>query len=260
MNTCLPETSAPETAIKQQPVNYAEFMNSIGIGNFKDMETSGEAHFLRTVLPHFQSPVVFDVGANEGEYTQAVLSISADAQVIAFEPHPQTFERLKGQHSSNSRVACLNFALGDKAGTAEIFDYCQASGTQHASLYREIIADLHNGQPASHQVEVRTVDDIVSQCQIPRIDLLKIDVEGHELAVLKGAEKTIRSGVVGIIQFEFNEMNVVSRTYFKDFWDFLPEYNFYRLLPGGEIPLTTYSAVFCEVFGYQNIVCLRKPA
>lgn len=257
MNSCPPETSSPEAVNSGQKVSYVDFMHSIGIGNFKDMETSGEARFLRTVLPHFQSPVVFDVGANEGEYTEEVLRVSAEAQVVAFEPHPKTFARLK-ERQNNDRVACLNCALGEQAGMSEIFDYSQGDGTQHASLYREIITDIHKGQPASYKIEVKTVDDIVSQCQIPRIDLLKIDVEGHELAVLKGAEKTIRSGIVGMIQFEFNEMNVVSRTYFKDFWDFLPEYNFYRLLPTGEIPLTTYSAVFCEVFGFQNIVCLRK--
>ena len=53
-------------------------------------------------------------------------------------------------------------------------------------------------------------------------------------------------------------MNVISRRFFKDFWDFLPEYDFFRLLPEGVLPLVQYVPSHCEIFAYQNIVCTRK--
>jgi FkbM family methyltransferase len=51
---------------------------------------------------------------------------------------------------------------------------------------RRSLAYIHKGQTASYKIEVKTIDEIVSQCQIPRIDLLKIDVEGQELAKYSG--------------------------------------------------------------------------
>jgi hypothetical protein len=53
-------------------------------------------------------------------------------------------------------------------------------------------------------------------------------------------------------------MNVSSRTYFRDFWNLLPNYNFYRLLPDGMVKIERYSPVFCEIFAYQNIVAILK--
>jgi hypothetical protein len=87
---------------------------------------------------------------------------------------------------------------------------------------------------------------------------LKIDTEGCELDVLKGFRRYIEGGKVGAVQFEFNEMNVLSRAYFHDFWNLMPGYDFYRLLPGGMIRLEGYVPLFCEIFAFQNIVALRR--
>lgn len=87
--------------------------------------------------------------------------------------------------------------------------------------------------------------------------MLKIDTEGHELNVLKGARLTIAKGMVDVIQIEFNEMNVISRTFFKDIIDILPGYDFYRLLPDGLLPLGAYKILDFEIFAFQNIVALK---
>jgi hypothetical protein len=89
-------------------------------------------------------------------------------------------------------------------------------------------------------------------------DLLKIDVEGAELEVLKGAVGAIKAGKIDVIQFEFNEMNVVSRVFFRDFWHVLDGYSFYRLLPFGLFPIRNYRTFFCELFAFQNIVAVRS--
>ncbi len=61
-----------------------------------------------------------------------------------------------------------------------------------------------------------------------------------------------------MIQFEFNAMNVFSRAFFRDFWAFLPHYDFYRLLPDGPVSLGEYSPIFWELFASQNIVAVRR--
>ena len=66
------------------------------------------------------------------------------------------------------------------------------------------------------------------------------------------------------IQFEFNEMNIESRVFMKDFFNILPEYDFFRLLPDGYIPLgniNTYrNPLTLELFAMQNIVAIQNSA
>ena len=91
--------------------------------------------------------------------------------------------------------------------------------------------------------------------RIDIIDFLKVDTEGHELAVLQGASSLIEDGRIGCIHFEFNEMNIVSRVFFLDFRELLHNYKLYRLLPNGLLPLGD-SPLETELFAYQNIVAL----
>ena len=76
--------------------------------------------------------------------------------------------------------------------------------------------------------------------------------------MLKGAVKTIENNIIDIIQIEFNEMNVVSRTFMKDLVDLLPSFTFYRLMPDGMRPLGEYNPVVYEIFAFQNIVAIRN--
>ena len=68
----------------------------------------------------------------------------------------------------------------------------------------------------------------------------------------------LEAGRIAVIQFEFNEMNVVSRVFMKDFLAILPNYRIFRLLPEGAIQFAVYDPTFMEVFAYQNIVAIRR--
>lgn len=91
--------------------------------------------------------------------------------------------------------------------------------------------------------------------------LLKIDTEGNELAVLHGAQNALKNGKIEMVHFEFNEMNVISRVFFRDFWNLLHPlgFQFYRLLPNSAFEITRYSPVDCEIFAFQNIIASKTP-
>lgn len=141
-----------------------------------------------------------DVGANLGYFTASMAQrVGEEGQVFSFEPVPPTFDRLRLSVSLNDfgQVTALPVALGDSDGTAEIAFDPRFAGS----------ASLHGSRTArseSHLVPVRRLDDLVAAGEVGRPRLLKIDVEGHELAVIRGALRTI-SEAQPFIVFEFSE-------------------------------------------------------
>ena len=130
--------------------------------------------------------VFVDVGANIGLYSLVVRqAMHPEGRVLSIEPSATTAATLR-EHvawSALSGVAVFECALSSKAGTAELAERTDDWGK--ASLARVVDAQTRS------IVETRTLDDLVRETALPRIDLLKIDVEGHELEVLKGAKNAI---------------------------------------------------------------------
>lgn len=231
-------------------------LRGLGILNYQDRTISGEVTFLREYLQGKNRPVVLDVGANEGSYSREVVGINSSAVVFAFEPHPRTFERLVVNVGASQKIRPINCAVGDLPGRQTLFDRNSQCGTTHASVFREVIEGIHQVQASECEVDVITLDEFIEDNRLARVDLLKIDTEGYELNVLKGGAKAIRAGIFKVIQFEFNEMNVVSRAFFKDFLEMLPQYQFHRMLPGELQRIDRYSPRRCELFAFQNIVAI----
>jgi FkbM family methyltransferase len=233
-------------------------MRGLGILNYKNDIVSGERHFLRTYLSPRKRPTVVDVGANEGLFASAALAVNGSARVFAFEPHPLTYSRLALRSAGIESLTVVNAACGSAPGQLLLYDYAGSTGTGHASLHAGVIKELHQGASTHYTVDVIDLDKFATDQEIAFIDLLKIDTEGHELEVLKGAKNLLREHRIRAIQFEFNEMNIVSRVFFKDFCDLLPNYKFYRLLRNGLGALDPYSPLWCEWFAFQNVIALLE--
>jgi FkbM family methyltransferase len=229
----------------------------MGILNYHNDRDSGERRFLRDFLANRKAPVVLDVGANVGDYAAKVMTLVPAALLFAFEPHPKTFQKLK-LASERYGFKAFNVGCGDENAKLNLYDYANGDGSVHASIYRDVIETVHCGKSVAHLVDVVRLDEFVERLNLKEIDLLKIDTEGNEMAVLKGFKRFIDMRKIRAIHFEFNEMNVVSRVFFKDFYDFLPGYEFYRALQDGLVPLKTYYPLTCEIFAFQNIVAVLR--
>lgn len=237
---------------------FRQALHGIGILNYWDAEVSGEAHFLRTWLAGKQRPVVLDVGALKGAYARLIREAVPDAEVHSFEPHPRSFMELV-RTAEELGTTAHPFGLSDVAGTSMLYDYEDSRKPQHASLYSDVIERIHLSKSQGFEVRLETLDAFLAQHEPGNISLLKIDAEGHELPILCGAQKAIARGDIAAVHFEFNEMNVYSRTFFKDIYDILEGYTFYRMLPDGLAPLGSYrNPLLFELFAYQNIVALRE--
>lgn len=238
---------------------YKLSLLGLGIKNYENDRVSGEKAFIKFLLKgrFLNDGAIFDVGANVGNYSVMLRSQGIRLPIFAFEPHPVAFRKLQ-QAAVADQFTAVPLGAGENSTSAAMYDYQGQGGSEHASMYKHVIEDLHHGQVEEVAINLTTLDEFVLQEGITKIALLKIDTEGHESSVLKGANHIIASGMVAVIQIEFNEMNIISRTFFKDFVALLPGYDFYRLLPDGLQPLGQYNAVHQEIFSFQNIVALKK--
>lgn len=230
-----------------------------GIGLPNDFDKNGELFFLKNILPGLLTDktelIFFDVGQNKGDYTQALLKLFPDAVIHGFEPNHFLSATLNDRFKNNPKVMLNNFGFGTKKETLSLFTPKDNISTGHGSIFKSVLSDLHQYSELE-EIEI-SLDTIFSYCKeqgITHIDFLKIDVEGNELSVLKGAKDLMNN--IGVIQFEFNEMNIVSRTFLKDFYELMPDFKFYRLLPKGLLPMGKYSSKY-ETFIIHNIIAIN---
>jgi len=164
---------------------------------------------------------VVDVGANIGQWSTAMLNAARltdrldDLDLHAFEPSLYTFGRLS-ETLSGQRVILRQAALGESAGTSVLYVIEQGSSTN--SLYKLPWAPKDSG---TEEVMVTTLDRYVDQNGLDHLTLVKIDTEGNEIAVLRGARSLLASQRISVIQFEYNRLWVCSRSFLRDAFELL---------------------------------------
>ena len=135
--------------------------------------------------------ILFDVGANIG-YTAAVFSnmVGAGGKVLAIEPSPVSFRLLNRSLSESETISLLNIGVYSEAGTLPLY------------VPEQLDVASVNPIPGAEIVEVgvTTIDDLVEQYGSPQF--IKIDTEGHEAFVLRGAQRVLASNMPPIVVFE----------------------------------------------------------
>ncbi len=232
------------------------------------IETSGEkwvlAQAVSKICQGVSTPVVFDVGANVGDYSLLVRQILPTATVFAFEPSRpvyQELERRLAAADATDKVRAFNLGFSDAEKTAVLHSYT-ANG-QEASLLSSIdlrlptqVVDVRAA--STEQIAVHTIDNFCEVQGIEQIHFLKLDVEGHEVAILQGARRMLAEDMISMIQFEFGPANIYSRTYFYNFWFILSErFDIFRIIPEGIVPISYYGE-HCEIFLTTNYLAIRK--
>ena len=133
---------------------------------------------------------IFDVGGNIGQTAIRFASAFPAAKIFTFEPVPATFNRLREAVKGYERIKAFNTALGDTTGSIAM---TSAGSAGNNSVHQK------GSATGSIDVPINTIDSFTAANSVGTIDLLKIDVEGHELQVIKGADQTIRRGQVRFI-------------------------------------------------------------
>lgn len=229
------------------------YLNKINNDDNANMFTNGEYYWLKNEI--LNSEVVFDVGANVGDWTKLCLNLNKKIFVHCFEPSKFTFGLLKTKLINFENVVLNNIALGSINGLQLLHSMGDGFGTN--SIYQRTGIDIE--QKITEQINIVTLDQYCLSNNIAKIDILKIDVEGHELEVLNGARKLLSNGNIKSIQFEYGGTYIDAKILLKDIFELLIPlgYKIYKIYPNKLKNVKKYEQIY-ENFKYSNWVAIKN--
>lgn len=215
-----------------------------------DIDTNGELKVLNNYLKN--ANIVFDVGANVGDWAELALKIDPKIKVHCFEPCQKTFSQLLEKFNQNSSVVLNNVGLGLKK-EKKIF-YTSSQDSTVGSLYERNLGDS-----CKETVNLNSLDGYCFENNISQIDFLKIDVEGNEFDVLKGASKMLVGNKIKFIQFEYGGTYIDAEIWLKEVWQYFESLNYawYKILPNNQLLVTEYNQSM-DNFQYANYFLINK--
>ncbi len=207
-----------------------------------DIHRNGEELVMDAALtlPYRAGSSIFDVGANVGDWAEVMAAKLAKAgqqqtPLHCFEPSPTTFKLLSNNPllDGASNVSLANVGLSSRAGEAKLSIVHNGAGSN----------SLHRHDSQHETVSLVTLDHYVSQASIKHIRLLKMDVEGHELAVLEGATRVLAERRIDLIQFEYTWRWIDARRYLRDAFELLQRdsYQLFRISRFGFHPVAEWT-------------------
>lgn len=159
-------------------------------------------HDARILLGQTPNPILFDVGANVGQTTRAMLDQFPSPRIYAFEPSPATFRELQRALGQRAGVTLVPAALGDQEGTLPF------NVTSEYSVNDSLLSPAWQGQVSVVDVRVESVDGYCARNGIQGIDLLKIDAQGYDLHVLRGARTMLSEKRIALFACESNHAHL----------------------------------------------------
>lgn len=189
-----------------------------------DMVSNGEMLVQNCVVDAWKSGglsgqrlVVFDVGANVGDWSSALVSLLTEpttreaADLYIFEPVPSTFEFLRNRLGTQNHVLHYEqVALSSQNGESAIYVSAPNAGTN--SLH----AGSQRGDEKQIAIDRVTATDFCKTRKINKIQLLKCDTEGHDMEVIRGALPLLADERISVLQFEYNHRWIYARNFLRD--------------------------------------------
>jgi FkbM family methyltransferase len=229
-------------------------LTAMNKGRGSHINNSGEEFIIDSLLKssNTSDKIIFDVGANVGDFSKIIQKYNG-INLHAFEPSLLTFNKYC-ENVNCSQVIANNIGLSDRNSESYLYSNKDYSGI--ASFYKRDLEHIGINFNFKEVAKFETLDNYCINNFIKNIFLLKIDVEGHELNVLKGSTEML--GSIKYILFEFGGCNIDSRTYFKDLYFYLINFfKIYIIMIDGLVEIKEYSELE-EIFITTNYLAINK--
>ena len=225
-----------------------------------DTSENGEYEFIEQVAKLYESSdfIFFDVGAHHGTYTQLILNLVSTYEGPLFEPTPAILSKLNERFNSDNKLILNNLALSNFNGNTNLIIYPDdPTRNGLTGVGKEI-----NFTSEIVKCDVFKGDDYSKKKSIERINLLKIDAEGHDFNVLQGFSKYISKGLVDIIQFEYTFKHADMRITLRDYYEFFMDnsYSIGPLRKGGVDFYKDFDARYNEYHFGPNYIATSKDS
>ena len=205
-------------------------------------------------LRGIKSPIIFDIGAHIGDYSIAALKANKNSKIHCFEPSESHLNELKVNLRCYD-VKINPYGLSNEDKKKRLFKDKEISGLK--SLVKRDLSHISIQNEEFEIVNLRVGDNYIKLKNLDKINLIKIDVEGWEMEVLKGFTESLKDKRVDIVQFEFGHAHIENRLNFRDFYKFFRTYDYVlgALKPNGKI---NYIKTYDEI--HENYYCTNYLA
>jgi FkbM family methyltransferase len=178
-----------------------------------------------------------------------------DLRMHLFEPSAFTFKKIQSIEWSTA-VNLNNFGLGERKEQLLLNIAGDGDGVNSIHQRQGVIGVE---MKSTETIQIQTLDAYCEENGIVHIDFLKIDVEGHEIAVLKGASNMLSRQGIDLIQFEYGGCNLDARVYLLDIWNLLQSYGYVigKIYPNSILMIDKYQQNL-ETFKYANFIAKIK--
>ena len=205
------------------------------------------------LLKQYDINLIFDIGANVGQYAQKMREMGYQGEIVSFEPLPGEFQQLKKKAEGDFRWKAAEFALGNFNGTAEI----HVAQNSYSSSILDILPVHVESAPDSvyvgtKTIKVRRLDDVIDQYFLPGQNIfVKIDTQGFERQVFEGSMASL-SKIKGF-QMELSIVPLYEgETLMQEMVDLLRSYGFkLKLIEGGHRNYETGELLQVEGYFYR---------
>jgi len=217
---------------------------------------NGEFNILKKfLLSNIDNKIFFDIGCNVGEFTKYLLDNNYNDKIYLFDG----IDYLDKSIIKNDKVKFFKILFSDKQEKLKFNVSKNEKNSGHNSIF-----DMNKiGYIALNdklEVNSSTVDDFIEQNNIKKVDYLKIDTEGAEYRILKGAYKNLKKNFFKFIHLEYGHAAMADRFYIKDIYDLLCPLgmNMYVIIPNGLRKLD-YSPYLENEYDFINLFfCSEK--
>ena len=176
---------------------------------------------LKRVFLNKKTISVIDIGAHKGEYISSIIKNFNISKGYCFEPNPKVFKILNNKISLNKKIELLNYGASNNSGNILFNENIESSSSsinelnKNSNYYKKKFFLLNflglNEVTKKIEIKVVTLNDFIVENNINKIDLLKIDTEGHEFQVLSGLKDKMH--MINLIHIEHHFDDMIIKDY-----------------------------------------------
>ena len=203
--------------------------NEVRLDSQNDISINGET-LVQVAARTIDQPVVLDVGGHFGEWSLSLLAQAGSSPTLhVFEPSATA--ATVARENLGQRAKVHDFGMSDRPGQSVLHIVHQGAGSNSVVPFRS----AERSSTGTETILLSTVDEFCSDTGIREVALLKIDAEGHDLAVVRGAREMLARHAIELVQFEYNWRWVESRSFLFDAFEYLEDlgYRVGKVCPRG---------------------------